>query len=111
MFGGRFWAHEPPPPAAIGFFTRLSVPIPEDIGVSGAADHSAALEFGRFANARLAKAEKTENSPEPWSGHGNARHEQLLHPLKLEAGVARLLVDSTRGTLLFQTATFNMAPS
>jgi hypothetical protein len=47
---------------------------------------------GSRTDAWLAKAENTENPPEPWSGHDNARHEQLLHPLKLEAGVARPLV-------------------
>jgi hypothetical protein len=48
---------------------------------------------GSRIDARLAKGERTENSSEPRSGHGNARHEQLFHPLELEASVTRPLIE------------------
>ncbi|MFL5269497.1 MAG: hypothetical protein ACJ8AH_23400 [Stellaceae bacterium] len=41
----------------------------------------------------VAKAKKVENPFEPRSGHGTVRLEQLFHPLELEAGVARTLVE------------------
>lgn len=57
----------PRPSASTGriraIFIRLSVPSPEEIGASGAADHSAALEFGRLVNRRAACHRRKDREP------------------------------------------------
>ena len=93
---------------------RPSVPSPAGIrGLGGRRSlGSPRIRPARANLARLAKTKKTENPPEPWSAHGGAQCASSRSIRSIWRRASRCpLVEFDPRHALFQTLTFNMAPS